>query len=114
MTTPATIWHEGSSVPGVDEVVNGLVYTGSSQIYRVRGQDLLRYGIKADDVARTMNIALLGETPSAVLQGDRQVNIRLRVDPKYVSNAAAIESLLVRSETGGAGTRLSTDRARTS
>jgi multidrug efflux pump subunit AcrB len=59
-----------------------------------------------------MNIALLGETPSAVLQGDRQVNIRLRVDPKYVSNANAIESLLVRSETGGAGTRLSavTDR----
>jgi multidrug efflux pump subunit AcrB len=94
-------------------VQNGLIYTGSSQIYRVRGQDLLRYGIKADDVARTMNIALLGETPSSVLEGDRQVNIRLRVAPKYVANAVAIESLLVRSDTGGAGTRLSavTDRA---
>jgi multidrug efflux pump subunit AcrB len=47
-----------------------------------------------------------------VLEGDRQVNIRLLVDPRYVRNSAAIDSLLVRSELGGSGTRLSavTDR----
>jgi multidrug efflux pump subunit AcrB len=97
----------GKGVPGVVDVNDGLVYTGSSLTYRVRGEDLLRYGIKADDVARTLNIALLGETPSSVLEGDRQVNIRLLVNPRFVKNASAIDALVVRSEQGGAGTRLS-------
>jgi multidrug efflux pump subunit AcrB len=103
---------EGRGVPGVVDVYSGLVYTGSAQVYRPRWQDLLRYGIKSDDVARTLNIALLGETPSAVLIGDRQINIRLLVDPKFVHKSASIDELLIRSETGGAGTRLSavTDR----
>ena len=55
----------------------------------------------------------LGETPSAVLKGDRQVNIRLLVDPKFVQTSAAIDSLLVRSEVGGSGTRLSAVTERT-
>ena len=40
------------------------------------------------------------------------MNIRVLVDPKFVRNTSAIESLLVRSELGGSGTRLSavTDR----
>ena len=65
------------------------------------------YGLKSDDVARTLNIALLGETPTAVLLGDRQINIRLLVDPKFVQNSAAIDQLLIRSGSGGAGTPLS-------
>jgi len=103
---------DGKGVPGVVDVNNGLMYTGSAQVYRPRSQDLLRYGIKSDDVARTLNIALLGETPSSVLEGDRQVNIRLLVDPRFVRNSAAIDALLVRSELGGSGTQLNavTDR----
>jgi CzcA family heavy metal efflux pump len=97
----------GKGVPGVVDVNNGLLYTGSALVYHPRWHDLLRYGIKSDDVARTLNIALLGETPSTVLKGDRQINIRLLVDPKHVHNAASIDALLVRSEMGGAGTRLS-------
>jgi CzcA family heavy metal efflux pump len=97
----------GSGVAGVVDVNNGLFYTGSAAVYRPRWQELLRYGIKSDDIARTLNIALLGETPSAVLVGDRLINIRLLVDPKYVQNSAAIDGLLIRSDTGGAGTRLS-------
>ena len=50
---------------------------------------------------------MLGETPSSLLEGDRLINIRVLVDPKFLKNAAAIDSLLVRAETGGPGTRLS-------
>ena len=100
----------GHGVPGVVDVNNGLFYTGSAQVYRPRWQDLLRYGIKSDDVARTLNIALLGETPTAVLIGDRQINIRLMVDPKFVQKSAAIDGLLIRSESGGSGTRLRSGR----
>ena len=102
----------GKGVPGVVDVNNGLMYTGSAQVYRPRTQELLRYGIKSDDIARTLNIALLGETPAHVLEGDRQVAMRLLVDPRFVRDTAAIDALLVRSELGGSGTRLSavTDR----
>jgi multidrug efflux pump subunit AcrB len=104
---------EGKGVPGVVDVNNGLLYTGSALVYRPRPLELLRYGIKGDDVARTLSIALLGETPSSILRGDRQINIRVLMDPKQVRNAAAIDALLIRSEQGGAGTRLSAvaDRA---
>jgi multidrug efflux pump subunit AcrB len=98
---------EGKGVPGVVDVNDGLVYTGSAQVYQLRGEDLLRYGLKSDDVARTLNIALLGETPTAVLLGDRQINIRLLVDPKFVQNSSAIDELLIRSGSSGAGTPLS-------
>lgn len=103
---------EEKGIPGVVDVEDGLMYTGSAQVYHVRWEELMRYGIKSDDVARTLNIALLGETPSSVLEGDRQINIRLLIDPKKVKTAAAIETLLVRSELGGAGTRLSAVTAR--
>ena len=98
---------DGGGVDGVVDVNNGLMYTGSALVYRPRWQDLMRYGVKSDDVARTLNIGLLGETPSAVLEGDRLVNIRLTVDPKYVRKSPAIDALLVRSELGGSGTRVS-------
>ncbi len=88
----------GGSVDGVVDVNNGLMYTGSALVYRPRWQDLMRYGVKGDDVARTLNTALLGETPAAVLEGDRLVNIR---------TSPAIDALLVRSELGGSGTRAS-------
>ncbi len=98
---------EKTGIQGIVDVEDGLVYTGSAQVYRVRWDELLRYGLKSDDVARALNIALLGETPSSLLEGDKQIFIRVLVDPKAVKNAAAIDSLLVRAETGGAGTRLS-------
>jgi CzcA family heavy metal efflux pump len=98
---------DGKGVPGVVDVNDGLVYTGSAQIYRLNWHELPRYGIKSDDAARTLNIALLGEAPANVLEGDRLIPVRVVVDPKYVRDAAQIESLLVRSELGGAGTRLS-------
>ena len=103
---------DGKGVPGVVDVNSGLEYTGSAIVYQPRPTELLRYGIKGDDVARTLNIALLGETPSFLLEGDRQVNVRLLVNPKFVRDTAAVDALLVRSELGGAGTRVSavTDR----
>jgi CzcA family heavy metal efflux pump len=97
---------KGQGVPGVVDVNEGLMYTSSTQVYRPRAQELLRYGLTSGDVARTLHIALLGETPCTVLEGDRQVNVRVRVAPRYVHDSAAIGSLLIRSETGGPGAQL--------
>lgn len=92
--------HDRVGVPGVVDVNDGLVYTGSSLIYRVRPEDLRRYGLKPDDVARTLGLALYGETPSSVLEGDRLVPLRLLADPAQLRTAASMDALLVTAETG--------------
>jgi CzcA family heavy metal efflux pump len=97
---------DGKGVHGVVDVNDGIYFAGSALTYRLRKEDLLRYGLTGDDVARTLNIALLGETPSYVLEGDRRVNIRVVADPRQVADSTAIDALLVRSS-NGAGSRLS-------
>ncbi len=63
------------------DTFNGLVYTGSSIHLRVRYADAQRYGLNADDIAKAVNIAMLGQTASTVLEDDRVVSIRVNMDP---------------------------------
>ena len=90
-------------VRGVVDVNNGLIYTGSAQVYRPRLEELPRYGIRSSDIARTLTLALLGEVPTTMLEGDRQVGVRLLVDPKSIADTRAIESLQVHPDLSGAG-----------
>lgn len=91
---------DGRGVRGVVDVNDGIYFAGSSQTYYLQGHDLLRYGLTSGDVARTLNLALYGETPSYVLQGDRRINIRVLADPKQVADGSAIDALWVRSDSG--------------
>lgn len=52
------------------DVFNGLTVTGPTLSFRLRAVDAHRFGLTADDVAFALNTAQLGETPSAVLEGD--------------------------------------------
>lgn len=97
---------DGKGVPGVVDVNDGIYFAGSALTYSLSREDLLRYGLTGEDVARTLNLALLGETPSYVLQGDRRVNIRVLADPAQIFDASTIDALLVRGS-DGSGARLS-------
>src|SRR5439155_1552142 len=68
-------------VAGVVDTFNGLIYTGSSIHLRVRYADAQRYGLNADDIAKAVNIAMLGQTASTVLEDDRVVSIRVNIAP---------------------------------
>jgi CzcA family heavy metal efflux pump len=87
-------------IRGVVDVFNGLVYTGPAISLRVRSVDAQRYGFTADDIARAINTAMLGETPSTVLQGDRVIAVRVKANPANLVRLADLRNLPLRSPEG--------------
>jgi len=93
-------------VPGVVDTKSGIVVAGPSVSVRVRSADAQRFGLSTDDVAQSINTALLGQTASSVLEADRVVEIRVRVDPSRVASISSLENLPLRAP-GGAWILLS-------
>jgi multidrug efflux pump subunit AcrB len=87
-------------IPGVVDTFDGLVVAGPSIALRVRADDAQRFGMNADDVARAVNTAMLGQTASSVLDGDRVVNIRVRAGADRVGTLATLRDLPVRAPNG--------------
>lgn len=87
-------------IHGVVDTFDGLVYAGSSVTLKVRNLEAARLGLSAEDIARTVNAAMLGETASRVIQGDRLVNIRVTVDPLRVNRLALLKELPIRTRSG--------------
>jgi CzcA family heavy metal efflux pump len=94
------IEEEIQKVRGVVDTFNGLVYAGSSLTLRVRAIDARRFGLDAADVATAVNQAMLGATASSVLQGDRVVNIRVKVDPARIDRVSSLRALPIRASDG--------------
>lgn len=88
------------SVPGVVDVFDGLVYTGPTISLRVRSADARRFGLTSDDIAAAANAAMLGQTASVVLEGDRVVDVRVKVDSTRLATLAQVEDLPIRSPDG--------------
>ncbi|MGD2068861.1 MAG: efflux RND transporter permease subunit [Gemmatimonadota bacterium] len=88
-------------VPGVVDVFDGLVYTGPTISLHARPADARRYGLTTDDVARAANTALLGRTASSLLQGDRVIDVRVKVDSTRLERLSEVEDLPIRTPRGG-------------
>ena len=56
---------------------DGLVYAGPSLSLRPKFEEMERFGLTASDLAAAVNTAMLGETASSVLEGDRVIAIRV-------------------------------------
>jgi CzcA family heavy metal efflux pump len=87
-------------VRGVVDLKDGLVEAGPAIRMRVRAGDAQRFGMDAGDIARAVNAAILGETASTMLNGDRVVSLRVRVAHDRVGKIEALRSLPLRSPTG--------------
>ncbi len=87
-------------VRGVVDTFNGLIYTGPSISFRVRAIDARRFGLTAEDITRAVNTAMLGETASSVLEGDRVVDIRVKAEPERILRLAGIRDLPLRTAEG--------------
>ncbi len=87
-------------VNGVVDLKDGLVVAGPAIRLKVRPADAQRFGLDADDLARAVNTAILGVTASSVLQGDRVVNLRVRVDDARVDQIDSIRDLPIQSTNG--------------
>jgi multidrug efflux pump subunit AcrB len=88
-------------IPGVVDVYNGLVATGPAVSFRVRSVDAERFGLTADDIARTVNAAMIGQTASTVLEGDRVVAVRVKAEPAAVNRIEKLRNLPLRAGDGG-------------
>jgi CzcA family heavy metal efflux pump len=88
-------------IRGVVDVLDGLIYAGPSLSLRVRHADAARLGFSAADVADAVGTAMLGQTASSVLEGDRVLSVRVLADRPSVDRMAALRDLPLR--TPGAG-----------
>ncbi len=87
-------------VDGIVDEKDGLIVAGPSISLHVRSADAQRFGLSTDDIAKSVNIALLGESSSSVLQKDRVIAVRLTMDPKQLRDVAALRELPLRSAAG--------------
>jgi len=87
-------------VRGVVDTFDGLVYTGPAISLRVRPVEALRFGFTADDITAAVNTAMLGQTASSVLEGDRVVSIRVTADPARINRLASLGDLPLRASDG--------------
>jgi cobalt-zinc-cadmium resistance protein CzcA len=62
---------------------------------RVDREKAARYGLNTGDVNTVVQAALGGTTATTVLEGDRQFNLAVRLDPKYRSSIDAIRAVKV-------------------
>jgi multidrug efflux pump subunit AcrB len=103
--TAPRVEEEIKKIPGIVDTFDGLTETGPSINLRVRPADAARFGLSVQDIADAVNTALLGQTASYVLEGDRIVNIRVLAEPKSVNQISALRELPLRTA-GGAVVRL--------
>jgi CzcA family heavy metal efflux pump len=87
-------------VKGVVDVFDGLVFTGPTLSLQVHSLISQRFGLNASDVAGAVSTAMLGQLASSVLEGDRVVNIRVRVDATSIGEVATLRELPLRTADG--------------
>jgi len=87
-------------VKGVVDTFDGLMATGNALNLRVRHAEAQQFGLTASDILAALNTALLGQTASSVLEGDRIVAIRVLFDKRRLATLDAIHDLPIRTATG--------------
>jgi CzcA family heavy metal efflux pump len=87
-------------IPGVVDTFDGLNYAGPSIALKVNVLEAQRFGLTAADISNAVHTAMIGQTASEVLEGDRLVAIRVLVDPNRLSQLSEIRDLPIRTPTG--------------
>jgi len=87
-------------IKGVVDTFDGLMLTGNSINLRVRYTDAQRFGLNADDIAAAVNTAMLGQTASSILEGDRVISIRVLVNKNNIGLLKDLMNLPIRTPAG--------------
>jgi multidrug efflux pump subunit AcrB len=91
---------ELGKIPGVVDTFDGLETTGPSLSLRMRPTDAQRFGLAANEVALAVSAAMLGQKSSYVLEGDRVIPIRVRMDADVTGQIANLRELPLRAVDG--------------
>ncbi|MCF7975018.1 MAG: efflux RND transporter permease subunit [Phycisphaerae bacterium] len=88
------------AVHGVVDTFDGLVYTGNALSLHVRSLAAQRFGLTTESIANAVSTAMLGQTASSILEGDRVIEIRVRVDSNSLARVSTLQDLPIRSQSG--------------
>jgi CzcA family heavy metal efflux pump len=80
-------------VPGIVDVKTGVVEAGPELVARVDPTKAGRAGITAEAVAGQINAAMFGDVATQLLQGDRQLGVRVRYPKEFCSDTAHLSML---------------------
>jgi len=94
------------TIPGIVDTFDGLTYTGNTISFRMRDADARRFGLATVDVADALKSTMIGQTATAILEGDRVIDIRIKGDPRQLTTMADLRDLPLRTP-GGAIVKLS-------
>ncbi|MFO1500100.1 MAG: efflux RND transporter permease subunit [Verrucomicrobiota bacterium] len=89
-----------SKVKGVVDTKDGLVYAGPTLSLKPCYEEMERFGLTSSDLAAAVNTAMLGETASSVLEGDRVIAVRVMVDRSQIDQVARLRELPLRTPDG--------------
>lgn len=87
-------------VPGIVDVKSGVVESGPELTARIDPARAGRLGLSTDNIAAQVNTAFFGSVPTQVLEGDRQVSVRVRYPSGYRDSEARLGSVSVRTPGG--------------
>jgi len=87
-------------IHGVVDTKNGVVVSGPAITFKVDPQRAARFGIAADDVAKTAAAAMTGDEASFILQQDRLIRVRVIFPEDVRSSLEKVKALQVRSSSG--------------
>jgi CzcA family heavy metal efflux pump len=87
-------------VSGVVDTKNGVVVSGPALTFKIDPQRASRFGVTADDVAKTAAIAMTGDEASFILQQDRLIKVRVIFPPDVRTSLDKVKALQVRSSSG--------------
>jgi multidrug efflux pump subunit AcrB len=87
-------------VKGVVDTFDGLVYTGNSIHLQVRRAEAERFGLTVDRIAAAVGAAMLGQTASSILEGDRVIEIRVLVEASATNRIETLLDLPLQTPSG--------------
>jgi CzcA family heavy metal efflux pump len=87
-------------VSGVVDTKSGVVVSGPAITFRVDPLKAARFGVTADDIAKTATTAMTGDEASFILQQDRLIKVRVIFPADVRSSLDKVKALQVRSSSG--------------
>lgn len=98
--TGAALAEKLAKVPGVADMKSGVVESGPELTARVNPLLAGRAGLSVSDVGEQVGDALFGIEATKLLQGDRQVGVRVRYPEALRSDAAGFGATLIKTPLG--------------
>jgi CzcA family heavy metal efflux pump len=87
-------------VQGVVDTSNGIVVSGPAITFKIDPLKAARFGVTADDIAKTAATAMTGDEASFILQQDRLIKVRVVFPADVRSSLDKVKALQVRSASG--------------